>query len=92
MRQNPLFNLATGGFDVRSSSWWKNDLTMSEGSQVDSFTLPHVLSQRIRESTHILPNSSSYTDLIFTNQSNFIIDSCVQASLHPNCHQMYMQN
>ena len=39
MRQNPLFNLATGDCDVRSSSWWKNDLTLSEGSQVDSFTL-----------------------------------------------------
>ena len=29
MSQNPHFILVTGDFNVRSSSWWKNDLTMS---------------------------------------------------------------
>ena len=32
MSQNPLLILVTGDFNVRLSSWWKNDLTKSEGS------------------------------------------------------------
>ena len=40
----------------------------------------------IHEPTHILPNLSSYIDLIFINQNNFIMDSSVHIYLHPNCH------
>ena len=36
--------------------------------------------------THILPNSSSCIDLIFTNQTNLLVESGVHSSLHPNCH------
>ena len=73
MSQNPHFILVTGDFNVRSSSWWKNDLTMSKGSQVDAITSSYGLSQLIRESTHVSPNSSSCIDLIFINQNNFNI-------------------
>ena len=42
----------------------------------------------IRENkpTHILENSSSCIDLIFTSQPNLSIKSGTQPSLHPNCH------
>ena len=69
---------------VRSS--WKNDLTTSEGNQVDAITSSYGFSQLIGEPTHILPNWSSCIDLIFINQNNLIMDSVVHASLHPNCH------
>ena len=85
MSQNPHFILVTVDLNVRSSSGWKNDVT-SEGSQVDAVTWSYGLSQLIREPTHILPNSSSCIDLIFMNQNNFIMNSGVHASLHPNCH------
>ena len=29
---NPLFVLITGDFNVRSSNWWKNDLSTTEGT------------------------------------------------------------
>ena len=32
----PLFVLIAGDFNVRSSNWWKNDLSTSEGAQIDS--------------------------------------------------------
>ena len=32
----PIFVLIAGDFNVRSSNWWKNDLSTSEGAQVDS--------------------------------------------------------
>ena len=31
MSENPHFMLVTGDFNVRSSSWWKNNLRTSEG-------------------------------------------------------------
>ena len=42
-----------------------------------------------RESKQIesLTGSSSCIDLIFKNQPNFVIDSGVYPSLHPNCHR-----
>ena len=36
--------------------------------------------------THILSNSSSCFDLIFTNQPNLVIDNGTYPSFHPNCH------
>ena len=86
MSHNPHFILVTGDFNIWSFSWWKNDLTTIEGNQVDAITSSYGLSQLICEPTHILQNSSSCIDLIFINQNNFIMDSGVHASLHPNCH------
>ena len=84
--KNPLFVLITGAFNVRSTNWWKNNLSTSEGTQVDSFTTSYGLSQSISDLTHILPNSSSCIDLIFTNQSNLVTESGVYSSVHPKCH------
>ena len=86
MSQHLHFISVTGDFNVRSSFWWKNDVTTSEGNQVDAITSSYGLNQLICEYKNILPNSSSCIDLIFTNQSNFIMDSGVHDSLHTNCH------
>ena len=40
----------------------------------------------INEPTHLLQNSSSCIDLIFTSQPNIVVESGVHPSLHPNCH------
>ena len=86
MSQNPHFILVTGDFNVRSSSWWKNNLTTSESNQVDAISSSYGLNQRICEPTHVFPNSSLCIDLIFINQNNFIMDSGSHASSHHNCH------
>ena len=44
------------------------------------------MSQVINEPTHILDNSKSCIDLIFTSQPNMIMDSGVHPSLHSSCH------
>ena len=44
------------------------------------------MKQVITELTHILENSSSCIDLIFSNQPNFIMDSGVHSTLHSKCH------
>ena len=45
-------------------------------------------SQIINEPTHVLNNTSSCIDLIFTSQSNLVMYSGVDPSLHPNCHHI----
>ena len=49
-------------------------------------TTSYGFSQSISELTHILRNSSSCIDLIFTDQPSLIIDSGSHPSLHPNGH------
>ena len=64
--KNPLLVLIADNVNVGSSNWWKNDLSTSGGTQVDSLTTSCGLSQIISNPTDILPHSSSYIDLIFT--------------------------
>ena len=42
--------------------------------------------QLINSATHVIGNSSSCIDLIFTQQPNLVTSSGVHASLHNNCH------
>ena len=91
--ENPLLVLILGDFNVRLINWWKNDLSTSEGTQVDSLTTSYGLSQIIFDPTHILPNSSSCIDLIFINQANLVTESGVHSFLHPKFTiKLYSQN
>ena len=81
--------LVTGDFNVRSSSWWSNDIDTIEGTRLESVISYYGLYQIINEPTHILPSSASCIDLIFTNQPNLVINSRVHPSPHQNCpHQL----
>ena len=62
---------------------WQNDIVTSEYTQVNSLTTSYGLSQIISDPTHILLNSSSCIDLIFTNQPNLLTESGVYPSSHP---------
>ena len=67
-------------------SWYTNDSTNFEGSKIDFLTSSFGFHQIINKPTHILNNSSSCNDLIFTTQPNLVMDSGVHSSLHANCH------
>ena len=62
-----------GDFNARLSNWRKYDVSKNDGIQIDFTTSTHGLEQLINEPTHILSNSSSCTDLIFTNQLNLVV-------------------
>ena len=52
---------------------------------------PYIINERhiqqiIKEPTHIIGDSSSCIDLIFTTQPNLVMESGVHPSLHSNCH------
>ena len=72
--------------NAKSSNWYLNDITSFEGSQIEFLASQFVVSQVITEPTHILGNSKSCIDLIFTLQPNMIMDSGVHPSLHSNFH------
>ena len=80
------FVLMIGDFNAKICNWSINDTTTPEGAQLDSITPLYRMKQLISESTHILQQSSSCIDLIFTNQPNIVMDSSVDSSLHPKCH------
>ena len=59
---------------------------MYEGSKIDGIISAFGIQQIINEPTHIIGNCSSCIDLIFTSQSNLVMESGVDSSLHSNCH------
>ena len=86
LSQKNLFLLvAISDFNAKSKFWYCNDTT-SQGKTLENVTSQFGLHQVIKEPTHILHNSSSCIDLIFSSQPNLIIESGVHPSLHPNCH------
>ena len=74
---NPFLTVMIGDFNAKSSNWYLNDITSFEGSQIEFLASQFAMSQVINEPTHILDNSKSCIDLIFTSQPNMIMDSGV---------------
>ena len=83
---SPYLTLLLGDFNARNSAWWENDTTNMHGIDIHDLALRNGMTQLIDEPTHILPNSSSCIDLIFSNATNAIVDSCVLPSLYSACH------
>ena len=83
-KKNPL-TVAVGDFNAKSQTWFENDKTSYKGSKLDILTCSHGLDQLINELIHLLDSSPSYINLIFTSQSNLVVESGT-TSLHPNCH------
>ena len=80
------FTVILGDFNARSSTWCSNDITNLNGTLIDSVTTTHVFKQLIFDATHILPQSTSCIDLIFTDQPNYVFDCGTHPSLNKNCH------
>ena len=83
---SPLITIILGDFNSRSTSWWVNDKTAIQGTCLATFTNFHDSQQLISGYTHILPNSMSCIDLIFTDQSSLVVDCGIYLALLGNCH------
>ena len=86
MKNTPYMMVLLGDFNAKCTNWYKHDKTNFEGIAIENISSQCGLYQVINEPTHILENSSSCIDLIFTSQPNLITESGVHPSLHPNCH------
>ena len=58
----------------------------NEGRLFESITSDLGLQRLILEPTHLIGNSKSCIDLMFTEQPNLVIESGVHPSLHEHCH------
>ena len=58
-----------------------------EGKPFESLVSLNGFHQLISEPTHLIGDSKSCIDLIFSDQPNPIIESGVHPSLHEQCHQ-----
>ena len=65
---------------------WENDSNNTEGVSIDNLTSSYGLKQLIAEPTHILSTTSSCIDLLFTNQSNMVVNNGVFSSVYQRCH------
>ena len=84
--KNPYISFFLGDFNARNSNWWSEDIDNSQGLDIDELSSYYILTQLIKDPTHILPYSKSCIDLIFTSQPNLVTDSGVHSSLSPACH------
>ena len=75
-----------GDFNAKCCNWLINDIATPGGVQLDSITSLYGTKQLISEPAHILQQSSSCINPIFTNQLNIVMDSGVDSSLRPKCH------
>ena len=82
----PFLVIGLGDFNAKLSQCYKNDKATTEGSKIANLTSQYGLKQIINQPTHILNNSSSCIDLLFTSQPNLVMESGVHLSLHSNCH------
>ena len=83
---NPYFTVITGDFNVCCNRWWVNDSSNTEGVSIDNLTSSYGLKQLIAKPTHILPTSSSCIGLLFTNQTNMVVNSGVFPPIPQSCH------
>ena len=82
---NRFLTVVLGDFSINPNLWFKGDKTY-EGSKIDAITSQFRLQQLIIEPTHLVADSSSCIDLIFTSPPNLVMKSVVHSSLHPNCY------
>ena len=73
-QKSPFLITAIGDFNAKSKNWYNEDKTSFEGNAIESITSQFGLHQLINELTHILHNSSSCIDLIFTFHPNLVIE------------------
>ena len=81
-----LVSVTLGDFDAISTSCWSNEIDSAKSTKLSSLSTSNGFHQIISEPIHILRSSSSCINLIFTDQSTFVVNNDVQASLHSSCH------
>ena len=69
---------------MRSRTLYIIDKTTTEDAKIGFAASKYELHQFINISIHVLENLVFCTDLIFTPQTNLVLDSSVHSSLHPN--------
>ena len=86
--KNPYPTIVTGDSNAKSHNWYKGNKTTASRSKLEIMISHYGPTEIINEPPHILEDSSSCIDLVFTSQPNIMryLDIGVQTSLHLNSH------
>ena len=86
-RESPVCSIAIGDFNAKSTNWWTEGTNNQCGLELQNIMTMLGYSQIINEPTNFEPNkSSTCIDLIFTNQTNLVVESGTHPSLYNTCH------
>ena len=86
-QKNPFLTVIIGDFNAKFNKWCSTNKTTPEGAKIDNLTsLLKEQTQLLKERNHISDNYRSCIDLIFTSQSNLVVDFGIHPSLYENCH------
>ena len=77
------FCVFTGDFNGHSQLWWQGGDSTPEGDRIEELTTSLGLSQLITEATKL---EHSSIDIIFTDQSNLVLESGTRISIDPFWH------
>ena len=80
------FVLINGDFNCRNSKWFLGDPATPQGARVAALTSFYGLNQLIKTPAHLIQNSATCIDLVFTDQTHLVIESGVHSSLSSTCH------
>ena len=81
-----FFSLILGDFNARSKCWWGLDKHSKEGDSLFLISSTSGYTQMKNSVIHIIGNSSSCIDVIFTQQPNLVTSNGLHPSLYNNCH------
>ena len=87
MQNTPYITVLPSDFNAKCTNWYQDDKTNFQEIAIENISSQCGLYQVINKRTHILENSSSFIDLIFTSQSNLITESGVHPSFCPTCNR-----
>ena len=83
-QKNPFLTVIIWDFHAKFTKWCSTDKTTTEGAKLDNLTSQYELTLFLKETTHISDNYRSFIDLIFTGQTNLVVDFGIHPSLHEN--------
>ena len=72
--QKPFLTVVLGDLNAKSTNWYEHDITTYQGYKTDAVTSRFGLQQLSKEPSHISENSFSGIDLIFTSNSNLVME------------------
>ena len=80
------FILITSNFNSRNWNWYLGDSVTPQVAHVEGLTFFYGLNQLIKAHTHLVQNSATCINLVFTNQLHLVMESVVHSSLSSTCH------
>ena len=65
INKNPFLIVALGGFNAKTTDWFKNYIYSLKSLEIDTITSQFGLQQLINKPIHLTANSSTFINVIF---------------------------